>query len=212
MKTYPYTTPDGIIELVRKDEHDAVVAEHFNSLCEAEELIREIRDNEVNPQDEADKFLRDHQPSELSKLRADNAELLERLRERNESHLAASTSDVQTIQRQAVELSKWQALAETLATALDSSAKLYENPEPTSMHELSMRAYDMRCIARQALATYDAAKSGNLPDPIAEAVKRMEAVDRWPSVREFTTLGKTIGASMEDFRARLIQAAKGGQP
>jgi len=33
------------------------------------ELLREIRDDEVNAQDEADKFLRDHAPSELSKMR-----------------------------------------------------------------------------------------------------------------------------------------------
>lgn len=33
------------------------------------ELLREIRDDEVNAQDEADKFLRDHQPSELSRMR-----------------------------------------------------------------------------------------------------------------------------------------------
>jgi hypothetical protein len=33
------------------------------------ELLREIRDDEVNSQDEADKFLRDHAPSELSKMR-----------------------------------------------------------------------------------------------------------------------------------------------
>lgn len=35
----------------------------------ARELLREIRDNEVNPQDEADKFLRDGVCSELSKCR-----------------------------------------------------------------------------------------------------------------------------------------------
>lgn len=33
------------------------------------ELLREMRDDEVNAQDEADKFLRDHEPSELSKMR-----------------------------------------------------------------------------------------------------------------------------------------------
>jgi signal transduction histidine kinase len=36
---------------------------------EAREILREIRDNEVNPEDEADRFLRDHVPSELSKVR-----------------------------------------------------------------------------------------------------------------------------------------------
>ena len=35
---------------------------------EARELLREIRDDEVNAQDECDKFLRDHVPSELSKV------------------------------------------------------------------------------------------------------------------------------------------------
>ena len=37
---------------------------------------------------------------------AANAELLERLRERTESHLAASARDVQTIQQQAVEIDR----------------------------------------------------------------------------------------------------------
>lgn len=40
------------------------------ALAEAKELLREIRDNEVNAIDEADKFLRDHVPSELSKAKA----------------------------------------------------------------------------------------------------------------------------------------------
>lgn len=161
MQTIPYPTPDGIIDLVRKTEYDAL----FQSLCKAEELIREIRDNEINAQNEATKFLRDHQSSELSKLRADNAkleaeiaasnassenellqmvqadniqllqqnkrlidarnklradnaELIDRLREARESHLHASARDVQTIQQQAVELAKWQALAGQLAEAL----------------------------------------------------------------------------------------------
>ena len=41
--------------------------------------------------------------------------------------------------------------AEKLHDALEQIAKLYENPEPSTMHELSGRAYDMRCIARNAL-------------------------------------------------------------
>lgn len=48
---------------------DAIIAE----LASAKELLREIRDHEVNESDEADKFLRDHAPSELSKLRAELA-------------------------------------------------------------------------------------------------------------------------------------------
>jgi hypothetical protein len=41
---------------------------------------------------------------------AANAELLERLRERIESHLAASARDVQTIQQQAVEIDRLKAV------------------------------------------------------------------------------------------------------
>ena len=44
---------------------------------EAREVLRQIRDNEVNPEDEADKFLRDHVPSELSKVREQLATVTE---------------------------------------------------------------------------------------------------------------------------------------
>jgi len=44
-------------------------------LNDAKELLREIRDGEVNPSDEADKFLRDHVPSTLVSLRAENERL-----------------------------------------------------------------------------------------------------------------------------------------
>jgi hypothetical protein len=44
---------------------------------EAREVLRQIRDNEVNPEDEADKFLRDHVPSELSKVREQLAAVTE---------------------------------------------------------------------------------------------------------------------------------------
>lgn len=40
------------------------------TIADLRELLREIRDHEVDASDEADKFLRDHQPSELSKVRA----------------------------------------------------------------------------------------------------------------------------------------------
>jgi hypothetical protein len=46
---------------------------------EAREILREIRDNEVNPEDEADRFLRDHVPSELSKVREQRDRLSEAL-------------------------------------------------------------------------------------------------------------------------------------
>ena len=134
---------------------------------------------------------------ELAASQAGQAELLARLQERTESHLSASARDVQTIQRQTVELAKikrereelwqeiaaakhgdsgyavlqelherglarWQALAEMLATALiDISA----HDGPGFPHGTCCN------IAGQALAAYEAAKAGGLPDPLAEAAK-----------------------------------------
>jgi hypothetical protein len=42
--------------------------------------------------------------------------------------------------------------APELLEALEKIARIYEDPEPTSMNELTFRAYDMRCIARAAIA------------------------------------------------------------
>jgi len=47
---------------------------------EAREVLRQIRDNEVNPEDEADRFLRDHVPSELSKVREQRDRLAENMK------------------------------------------------------------------------------------------------------------------------------------
>jgi len=58
---------ERIEELVSENEAWKKEAERWRD--EAREVLREIRDNEVNPEDEADKFLRDHVPSELSKVR-----------------------------------------------------------------------------------------------------------------------------------------------
>lgn len=44
---------------------------------------------------------------------------------------------------------------------------------------------------------------------LQDAVNRMEFVDRLTSVTLFTNMGQTIGEAMDDFRSRLIQAAKG---
>lgn len=230
MQLYPYPTPEGIIDLVRKTEYDTL----FQSLCEAEELIREIRDNEVNAQDEATKFLRDHKPSELSKLRselaasnassenellqmvqadniqllqqnkrlidarnklrADNAELIDRLREARESHLHTAARDVQTIQRQSVELSKLEAEI---------------NQEVAENTNLRQSLHDAKKLAGQ----------------LAEAVKRMEAVSLNSLIEtyreeiddalhsfedrdEALSSDKVVEIAMEAVRARLIQAVK----
>jgi len=122
------------------------------------------------PYQDGDRLIQLVEKSELDQL-------LERLAEARESHLAASARDVQMIQRQSVELSKREVLAKMLATALDSSAKLYENPEPPSMHELSMRAYDMRCIARQALSAYESTNSEPVVRLNAAAPDLLEALE-----------------------------------
>jgi hypothetical protein len=62
-----------------KDIH--AIADLREELADAKELLREIRDNEVLPRDEADKFLRDHQPSVLSLLKIENTRLRERVAE-----------------------------------------------------------------------------------------------------------------------------------
>jgi len=70
MRTFPHMDGDQLIELVEKREYDLLAQERadFGALVDklerelngAKELIREIRDNEVNEVDEATKFLRDY--------------------------------------------------------------------------------------------------------------------------------------------------------
>ena len=149
MKTYPYHTPEGIIELVEKRELD---------------------------------------------------QLLERLAEARESHLAASARDVQTIQRQAVEISKWQALAEVLRQALQ---RIYFE----DIFDLTMRD-----IASKALAAYESANPETIPNAIDEAVKRMEEVPVLELNKlHFDAMDYGNFNDIEAVRARLIQAAKGEQ-
>jgi hypothetical protein len=58
-------------------ERDALAKERD----EARELLREIRDGEVNAEDESDKYLRDSQPSELSRVRAERDALATQLKQ-----------------------------------------------------------------------------------------------------------------------------------
>ena len=123
MKTYPHQEGDGIIELIHKEEHDAVV--------------RELNER-------------------LTKQQADMLDTIIGLR----TQLAA----IKTAAANAG-FSEW---------------------------------------LRKALAAYESAKSGNLPDPLAEAVKRMEEVQ--------LALSPVDYVDVESVRARLISAAKGEQP
>jgi len=63
--------PDG--SYVNFDDYDQV----RKQLKDSQELLRQIRDKEVNAQDEADKFLRDHVPSKLSEVRKQRDVFLE---------------------------------------------------------------------------------------------------------------------------------------
>lgn len=106
------------------------------------------------------------------------------------------------------DLARWQALAGQLAQPLKSITwrSAVCNSGFRNLTEENSEA------AIAALAAYESAKAGSLPDPLAEAVKRMEAVSKMPSVRVFATLNKTLAEAFDDYLARLIQAAKGEQP
>jgi len=79
MKTYLQMDGDKLVEYVEKKEYDLLAQERadFGALVDklerelnaAKELIREIRDNEVNAVDEATKFLRDYPINEHNKCK-----------------------------------------------------------------------------------------------------------------------------------------------
>lgn len=133
---------------------------------------------------------------ELDKLKADNAELLERLADARESHLAASSRDVQTIQQQSVML-------ERLASALKEIAWIKE----TGQRDFSWKGY----TAFAALSAYESANLEPV-NPIDEVVKRMEAVPVLElNQLHFDAMDYGNFNDIEAVRARLIQAAKGEQ-
>jgi hypothetical protein len=118
MKIYPCQTPEGIIELVEKREHDKLREEldwqnQRNSGTPTrggyEFYINEewlsggtpsLMRERFDPDDERVRVRRtiedDALIKEIDKLRAANAELIERLAEARESHLHASSRDEST--------------------------------------------------------------------------------------------------------------------
>ena len=110
-----------------------------------------------------------------------------------------------------VELTRWQSLAERLATALDDcNTKLvgWHGLYPSQVgsdDEATFQAGD------KALAAYESAKSGNLHDPLDEAVKRMEEVPV-SAMFDNSELPFVDPVIVSTIRARLIAAAKGEQP
>lgn len=108
---------------------------------------------------------------ELAASQAGQAELLARLEERTESHLAASARDVQTIQRQAVEISKWQSLAEMLAQLVRSALRC-QSDKWNDISATTLAAYES---AKVGLAAFEPA--GLAVDSVALARALLETRD-----------------------------------
>lgn len=151
----PRTDEAAFVAGPPNDRHDVVTVVFAEQLerelaasqagqANALELLREIRDDEVNAQDEADKFLRDNQPSKLSEWQAEAARLSAE-REHN-ANLAGM----------------WQALAEGLAGAL----KDCKNRAMDKSIETHADDHAKGCVddiwewAESALAAYEAATAG----------------------------------------------------
>lgn len=238
MKTYPYTTDEGIIELVRKDEYDEKISiaegkvESWKSACKAhlrdkDNLKAEIgvlKMNELIAKATLRDALTKHDAvvSELEREVAENTDLRQRLYERAVELSKIKQERVELWQeiaaakhgdsgyavlqeRHEQEISKWQALAEMLAGYL-KMIDVY----PADFTSPELFYWNAKNKALIALAAYESAKSGNLPDPLAEAVKRMEAVT-WEELDKSYHPSRPSDEFYEDIKARLIQAAKGEQ-
>jgi hypothetical protein len=119
-------------------------------------------------------------------------QLLERLAEARESHLAASARDVQTIQRQAIML-------ERLAGALETLVKQAEYHNAVGVY------WDE---AHSALSAYESANLEPVANPIDEAVKRLSEVTE----KAIESAYWSSWTSTQIVRNLFIQAAKGEQP
>jgi hypothetical protein len=185
MKTYPYHTPEGIIELVDKRELD--------------QLLEELS---------SEKSTRNTIIAKGVKIEQANAELIERLAEARESYLHASARDVQTIQRQAVML-------ERLASVLALITEEYEDRRFQFSDDRLWQKHEGNNPLPTAFAALDAYESANFEpvNPIDEAVKRMEEVpvQELDKIWDDAPGGSAL-VGFEAVRTRLIQAAKGEQP
>ena len=123
-------------------------------------------------------------------------QLLQRLAEARESHLAASARDVQTIQRQAIMLDR-------LAGALETLVKQAEYHNAVGVY------WDE---AHSAFSAYESANFEPVANPIDELVKRMEEVPVLELNKlHFDAMDYGNFNDIEAVRARLIKAAKGEQ-
>lgn len=259
MKTYPYQENGEIIELVRKDEHDAVVRElkkhledanrgaernaHINRSFAGQinQLHSDVRElNERLTKQQSDMLdtivqLRAELTNTHSILDGDESKIIRNAKdgypEGREARVLTLAERVKSLciyaadwkrwtEEKEVELTRWQSLAESLATAL---ANLSHDCHNHAKDIIQIRwGYDGDCgsklsseqieeccdAANPALAAYESAKSDPLPDPLAEAVKRMEEVTDGAIEAAYWK----SGGWTRNIRALLISAAKGEQP
>lgn len=259
MKTYPYQEDGEIIDLVRKDEHDAVVRELQKLLADANrgaernahinrsfagqinQLHSDVRElNERLTKQQSDMLdtivqLRAELTNTHSILDGDESKIIRNAKdgypEGREARVLTLAERVKSLciyaadwkrwtEEKEVELTRWQSLAESLATALDNLShdcrnyakdiqKIRWGYDGDGGAKLSAEQIEECCdAANPALAAYNSAKKGNLPDPLAEAVKRMEEVTDGAIEAAYWESGGWVG----NIRALLISAAKGEQP
>ena len=265
MTTYPYATPDGIIELVHKDEHDAVVrelnerltkqqADMLDTIIELRTQLAAIKTAAANAgfsewlrktlaayesakSDMLDTIvqLRAELTNTHSILDGDESKIIRNAKdgypEGREARVLTLAERVKSLciyaadwkrwtEEKEVELTRWQSLAESLATALDNLSHDCHNHAKDIIQirwgydgdcgsKLSAEQIEECCdAAKPALAAYESAKSDPLPDPLAEAVKRMEEVTDGAIEAAYWESGSWT----RNIRALLISAAKGEQP
>lgn len=155
MKTYPYQENGEIIELVRKDEHDAVVRELNERLTKQQsdmlDTIVQLRAELTNTHSILDgdesKIIRNAKDGYPEGREARVLTLAERVKS-----LCIYAADWKRwTEEKEVELTRWQSLAERLATAHQEIANEAIWPDAMRMRSL------------YALAAYESAKKGEQP-------------------------------------------------
>lgn len=214
MTTYPYATPDGIIELIRKDEHDAVVRElkkhledanrgaernaHINRSFAGQinQLHSDVRElNERLTKQQSDMLdtivqLRAELTNTHSILDGDESKIIRNAKdgypEGREARVLTLAERVKSLciyaadwkrwtEEKEVELTRWQSLAESLATALDNLSHDCHNHAKDIIQirwgydgdcgsKLSAEQIEECCdAAKPALAAYESAAKGEQP-------------------------------------------------
>jgi hypothetical protein len=249
MKTYPYQDGDRLIQLVEKRELDQLL----ERLAEAREshLAASARDVQTIQKQAIllerfakalgrctfrDWFASDDTGEVIVAL--DAGEVRSALSAYESTNLEpVNPVDVQTIQRQSVELAsadreierlnlmvkmmdesedvaKWQTIAERLAVALQKCLYIIGDPSagPETLWRTDDEVNEAYHMAIEALSAYESANFEPVANPIDEAVKRMEEVPVLELNKlHFDAMDYGNFNDIEAVRARLISAAKGKQ-